>query len=91
MHLSKITRVDVDRSVEGNGLAWMITFRGFDDLSSTMMSPLLVNGVNIKAATDGQVSKNWIFSPLYNKHDCSTPDCKSHNVRHLLTVLFYIN
>jgi hypothetical protein len=45
----------VERSIEGNGLAWLITFRGLDALSSSMMSPLLVNGVNIAAATDGKV------------------------------------
>jgi hypothetical protein len=51
-----VNRVDVERSVEGNGLAWLITFRGLDALSSTMMAPLLVNGINIEAATDGKVS-----------------------------------
>jgi hypothetical protein len=50
----------VERSVEGNGLAWLITFRGLDAASSTIMAPLLVNGINIEAATDGKVS-NYIF------------------------------
>lgn len=56
-----MNRVDVERTIEGNGLAWMITFRGLDVLSSSMMSPLLVNGVNIVAATDGKVYINALI------------------------------
>jgi hypothetical protein len=51
--LSLVTRTEVNRAVEGNGLAWTVTFRGE---ATTPVYPLIVNGAQVKAAVDGGVS-----------------------------------
>jgi hypothetical protein len=58
--LNLIARVEVARTVELNGLAWTITFRGFESDSSSMIAALYVNSVNIEAAIDGKIAVSAI-------------------------------
>ena len=54
--LNRVARVDVSKSVENNGFSWMVTFRGFDDRSSSDMPVMLVNSVGVSAAVDGKTT-----------------------------------
>ena len=51
--LDRVARVDVSKSVENNGFAWQVTFRGENSRSSTDMPMMLVNSVNVDAAIGG--------------------------------------
>jgi len=48
--LNMVSRVEVEKSVDHNGNAWMVTFMGFTPGSTDGIPPLYINGVNIAAA-----------------------------------------
>ena len=59
--LSLVTRVDVSRSVNGNGFEWDLTFRGYGDF----LFPLYVNFQNLTAAIGASASVTPIGQFLF--------------------------
>jgi len=51
--LTSVARVDVTKSVDRNGYAWMVTFRSFSEASSVNVPLLKINSVSIAAAVNG--------------------------------------